>query len=145
MFAYEESLEAVTKDGERIELVNLSRLHPLAYILLGATSFRKKENTGVYVCDDWITIRGSPDLLGRLELLKGGLDRCLGSVYDMVFLREAWKRHKEQIHRPVHGQEGGPSQFILEGERYPYQELNEFDKVMKSTVNLLDQAASRWQ
>ncbi|KAG8948520.1 hypothetical protein FRC04_009730 [Tulasnella sp. 424] len=142
VFAYEESLEAMTKDGERVELVNLSRLHPLAYILLGATSFRKKETEGVYVCDDWITIRGSPDFMERLELLKGGLDRCLGWVYDTVFLREAWKRHKEQIHRPVLGQEGGLSQFTREGERDPYQELNEFDKVMKSTVNLLDQAAS---
>lgn len=135
MLAYQESLETATTNGRQVRLLNMNCIPSLAYILFGATTFRPTENKGVYVCDDWISIQGSPDFLDRLAILKGDLDRSLGWVYDKVFLRETWKRHQEQRHRPVLAEEGE-----LGRERQPWQELNEIDQIMKSTVDLLDQA-----
>lgn len=134
VLAYQESLETATTNGRQVRLLNMNCIPSLAYILFGATTFRPTENKGVYVCDDWISIQGSPDFLDRLAILKGDLDRSLGWVYDKVFLRETWKRHQEQRHRPV------LAEGELGRERQPWQELNEIDQIMKSTVDLLDQA-----
>ncbi|KAG9049936.1 hypothetical protein FS837_008522 [Tulasnella sp. UAMH 9824] len=135
VLAYQESLETATTNGSQVRLLNMNCIPSLAYILFGAITFRPKENKGVYVCDDWISIQGSPEFLDRLAILKGDLDRCLGWVYDKVFLRETWKRHQEHRHRPVLAEEGP-----LGRKRQPWQELNEVDQIMKSTVDLLDQA-----
>ncbi|KIO30300.1 hypothetical protein M407DRAFT_20570 [Tulasnella calospora MUT 4182] len=139
--AYQESFETATTNGTQVRLLNPSCIPSLAYILLGAKTFQPKAKKGVYVCDDWISIHGSPDFLDRLAVLKSELDRCLGWVYDKVFLRETWKRHQEHRHRPVLPEEGELSRFPLGREQYPYQELNEVDQILKSTVDLLDQAA----
>ncbi|KAG8934158.1 hypothetical protein FRC01_004798 [Tulasnella sp. 417] len=143
VLAYRESFETATTSGRQVRLLNPSCVPSLAYILLGASTFQQQANKGVYVCDDRISIKGSPEFLDRLASLKGDLGRTLGWLYDKVFLQEAWKRHQEQRHRPVLPGEREASRSPMDKEPYPYQELDEVDQIMKNTVDLLDQAAGQ--